>query len=177
MKKLLIVLAAFLTFGFAKAQDSGIKLGVHLDIPMGDASDITSIGFGGDLAYMFDVSEEFKVGPSVGYLNYSGKKYKGEKRDDLGFIPIAGSAYYSLMENLFIGADLGYAIGVSPSINKGGFYYLPKIGYQIDLFEAYVGYKGIANKFEASEDILGSTVSISENKNIGSIVIGFNYNF
>ncbi len=58
MKKLFVVAIAFLTFSVAKAQDSGMKLGVHLDIPVGDASDITSIGFGGDLAYMFDISEE-----------------------------------------------------------------------------------------------------------------------
>ncbi len=117
------------------------------------------------------------MGPSIGYLNYTGKKTEGVKRDNLGFVPIAASAYYSLAENFFIGADLGYAIGVSPSYNKGGFYYLPKIGYQIDLFEAYVGYKGIANKFEASGDVLGTTVTVSENQNMGAIVIGFNYNF
>jgi|SRR5690625_3548744 len=177
MKKLFVVLIAFLSFSFAKAQDTGVKLGVHLDIPVGDASDITSIGFGGDIAYMFDISEEFKVGPSIGYLNYTGKKEHGEKRDNLGFVPIAGSAKYSLAENFFIGADLGYAIGVSPSYNKGGFYYLPKLGYQIDLFEAYVGYKGISNKFEASEDFMGSTFSVSKTENLGAIVIGFNYNF
>lgn len=165
MRKVIVVLVAVLAFSFAQAQDSGIKLGIHLGLPVGDADDFTSLAMGGDLAYMFDVSEAFKVGPSVGYLHYSGKKYHGHKRDNLGFIPIAASAKYSIVENIFIGADLGYAVGISPSELDGGFYYLPKVGYQIDLFEVYVGYRGISNKIE------------SESYNISSVSLGFNYNF
>lgn len=169
MKKVLLILIAFLTFGFIQAQDSGFRIGVHLGLPVGDASDVSSLAMGGDIAYLFDISEDFKVGASVGYLTYSGKKFEGYKRDNLGFLPIAATAKYSIMENLFIGADLGYALGLSPSESDGGFYYLPKLGYQIDLFEVYVGYRGISNKF--------SVDGYSSNVDISSVTIGFNYNF
>lgn len=177
MKKLVLSIMAVLAFTWAQAQDSGIKLGGHVDVPIGDASDLTSIGFGADLAYMFDVSEEFKLGATVGYLSYQGKKEHGEKRDNLGFLPIAAVAQFSLAENIFIGADVGYALGLSPDYNKGGFYYMPKVGYQIDLFEVYVGYKGIANKFEISESIGGIDISASDKKTLSAIAIGFNYKF
>lgn len=177
MKKLVLSIMAVLAFTWAQAQDSGIKFGGNLDIPIGDAADLASIGFGVDLGYMFDVSEEFKLGATVGYLSYQGKKEHGEKRDNIGFLPVAAVAQFSLVENIFIGADVGYAVGLSPDYNKGGFYYLPKIGYQIDLFEVYVGYKGIANKFEVSENIAGVDFSASQKKTLSSIAIGFNYKF
>ncbi|HLS31483.1 MAG TPA: hypothetical protein VK021_11545 [Flavobacteriaceae bacterium] len=169
MKKVFVVLVAFLAFGFAQAQDSGFRIGVHLGLPVSDADKITSLAMGGDLAYLFNVSEEFKAGASLGYLHYSGKKTHGHKREGLGFLPIAATAKYAIIENIFVGADLGYALGLSPSINDGGFYYLPKVGYQIDLFEVYIGYRGIANKF--------SLEGYSENLDISSVTLGFNYNF
>lgn len=160
MKKVLLITIAFLTFGLMQAQDSGLRLGVHLGLPVGDASDFTSLAMGGDLAYLFDVSEGLKVGATAGYLHYSGKEFGGHKTN-FGFVPIAATANYSIVENIFVGADLGYAIGVSPDGNDGGFYYLPKAGYQIDLFEVYLGYRGVS----------------VDGGSINSISLGFNYNF
>lgn len=177
MKRFVISLIAILAFGFAQAQESGAKIGVNLGMPVGDASDVTSLSFGADIGYMWNVAPSVDVGLTAGYLNYSGKKYHGEKRDDLSFIPIAATGQFSIMESLFLGADLGYAIGVSPDHNKGGFYYLPKVGYQIDLFEVYLGYKGISSKFKSSENIAGVDFSASKNVDISSVVIGFNYKF
>lgn len=179
MKKIIFSILAICAFTFAQAQDSGLKAGVHLDVPMGDASDYTSIGFGGDLAYMFPISEEFQAGLTAGYLHFSGKKYKIEGQDtgydeDLAFIPIAASAQYSIVENFFIGADLGYAIGVAPSEIDGGFYYLPKVGYQIDLFEVYVGYRGISGDFTYDA---GNYGKFKESLSLNAISIGFNYKF
>lgn len=175
MKKLFFVLVTVFAFGFANAQEGEPKIGVNLGFPVGDASDFTSISFGADIAYLWSVAPQFKAGLTAGYLNYTGKKEHGEKRDNLGFIPIAATAQYSLAPEFFVGADLGYALGVSPSESKGGFYYLPKVGYQTNLFEAYVGYKGISNKFKASGNIGGTDFSISKNQNMGAIVVGFNY--
>lgn len=177
MKKIFVILFAFFAIGYAQAQtyqsypsqESGFKVGIHLGLPVGDASDISSLSLGGDVAYLFNLAEDFKLGASVGYLAYTGKKVEGEKMDNLGFLPIAATAQYSIIENLFIGADLGYAIGLSPSDSDGGFYYLPKIGYQIDLFEVYLGYRGIANKFSGE--------GYSSNIDISSVSLGFNYKF
>lgn len=165
MKKIILSLIAIFAFTFAHAQYTGVKFGVNLGAPLGDAKDISSITLGADFAYLYDITEEFHLGASIGYLTFVGKKYHGVKRDNLGFIPIAATAQYSIVENIFIGADLGYAIGISPSELDGGFYYLPKVGYQIDLFEVYVGYKGITSKVD------------SESYTLSAITLGFNYKF
>lgn len=166
MKKFIIPILAFFAFTFVSAQDLPLKVGVHLDIPMGDMGDISSIGFGFDAAYMFMVEEDYQVGGTIGYQMFSGKSidagpFGSIKAPNFGYIPIALTGQYSFTSEIFAGADLGYAIGVAPSGAKGGFYYLPKVGYQMDSFEFYAGYKGIA--------VSGTSIS--------AITIGANYKF
>lgn len=161
MRKLLLLCFALMAFGFTQAQDSGLKLGVNLGIPTGDASDISSIALGVDLGYMVPVTEKFKAGGTIGYAFFSGKDFHGVDFPDFSFLPIAVSGQYSIIQNLFVGVDLGYAVGLAPDGNDGGFYYQPKFGYQIDLFEVYLGYKGVS--------VDGGTIS--------SLNIGFNYKF
>lgn len=173
MKKLIFSLVTIFAFGFSQAQTSfnnqlnraeqegHFKVGANLGIPMGDIDDFSSIAFGFDLAYLWPVAERFKAGATVGYLNFVGKKYHGSKRQNIDFIPIAATGQYSITQNIFVGADLGYGIGLSPSGNDGGFYYQPKVGYQIDLFEVYLGYKGVTKN----------------HGNAAALSIGFNYKF
>jgi hypothetical protein len=163
MKKLMLSALALFAFGFANAQDGGgFKAGVHFGIPMGDAGDLFTMNLGLDVAYMWDVAEDFKAGVTTGYTMYMGDevdmgilgKYDVE---DAGFIPIAGSAQYSIMENLFLGVDLGYAIYAgSEDGAEGGFYYQPKVGYQTEKIEIYLGYKGISNDGDISSFGLGA---------------------
>ena len=49
--------------------------------------------------------------------------------DDIDLI--AASGRYNLSEDFVLGADLGYALGLSPSGNDGGFYYRPMLGYNL----------------------------------------------
>lgn len=178
MKKQLLMLAAMATFGFAaNAQDSkgssssegGFKAGIHVGLPMGDIKDSYSFNLGLDVAYLWPVGDGFEAGVTTGYTTYFGKEETVNtgfgtitfKPDDAGFIPVAGTANYSFTENIFVGADLGYAIGVAPSGNDGGFLYQPKFGYKTSNFDAYLGYKGIS--------VDGGTYS--------SLNLGFGYKF
>ncbi len=107
------------------------------------------------------VAENFKAGVTTGYSFYSGKditisddfntiQQRAVADDSMSFkvnaafIPIAASAQYSIMEMLYLGIDLGYAIYVGDGDGDGGLYYQPKIGYQMDKIEVYLGYKGIS---------------------------------
>ncbi len=163
MKKLILSGLAVCTFGFASAQEvAGFKAGIHAGIPTGDFSDFYSFNFGVDAAYMWPVAENFKAGVTTGYSYYSGKEYTypvnvnpiqfravGDGNSvsvkvNAAFIPIAASAQYSIMEMLYLGLDLGYAIYVGDGDGDGGLYYQPKIGYQMEKIEVYLGYKGIS---------------------------------
>jgi hypothetical protein len=149
MKKIILSVLAIFAFGFANAQDSegGFKVGIHAGIPMGDAGDLYSANFGADVAYMFSIADSFKLGVTTGYSFYSGKSYDFmgvSVKTNGAFIPVAATAHYSLNQNWFIGADLGYALYSGDGDGNGGFYYQPKVGYQMEKIEIFVSYKGIA---------------------------------
>ncbi|NMH24511.1 hypothetical protein [Flavobacterium solisilvae] len=158
MKKIILTIVAVFAFGLANAQDGKFKLGVNLGLPMGDIKDAYSFAIGVDAAYLWSVGDGFQAGVTTGYAHYMGKE---DWIDDAGFVPVAGTAQYSFTDNFFGGLDLGYALGVSPSGNDGGFLYQPKVGYQAEKYEVYAGYKGIS--------VDGGTFS--------SINLGFNYKF
>jgi len=139
MKKIILTAAAIFAFGFANAQSGAFKLGAHVGLPMGDIKDFSSVNLGADLAYAWSVAEGFDAGITTGYTSYLGK----DGADAVGFIPVAATAQFTLTNNWFIGADLGYAIGASTD-NNGGFLYQPKFGYQMEKVGVYVAYKGIS---------------------------------
>ncbi len=148
MKKIILTLALMFAIGTANAQEGGLKLGIHAAIPTGDIKDLYSFGLGLDIAYLWPVADQFKAGIASGYSHYMGKEIETGfgtfEVEDAGFIPIAATGHFSFTENFFGAMDLGYAIGVAPSGNDGGFLYQPKIGYQNAKIEVYGGYKGIS---------------------------------
>lgn len=141
MKKIILTTAAIFAFGFANAQSGAFKLGAHVGLPTGDIKDGSSVNLGADLAYTWSVAEGLDAGIATGYTAYLLKK--DIPGDTPSFIPVAATAQFTLTNNWFIGADLGYAIGVSEG-NDGGFLYQPKFGYQMEKAGLYVAYKGIS---------------------------------
>lgn len=167
MKKLFLVAIATVGFAFSgTAQDTKMKIGVDFGMPMGDIKDAYSFNIGVNGAYMWtDVAEGFDAGVGVSYNMYMAKEYDfmGEtiKGDNASFLPIYGTANYSFTENIFAGADLGYAVVLAPSGADGGVYYQPKVGYQAESFEVFVGYKAVS--------VSGGAFT--------SVNLGFNYKF
>ena len=167
MKKMILAVIAVMGFGFANAQDGHFKVGVQAGLPIGDASDVTSVNLGADVAYLWKVTDKFSAGATTGYSTYLAKEYTYTffgmstkiKGDDISYIPVAATGQYALATNVFVGLDLGYAIAVSDG-GDGGFLYQPKVGYQNDKIEIYAGYKGI-----------------SDNVTVSSVNLGFNYKF
>ncbi|KUY20315.1 hypothetical protein BAZ12_10110 [Elizabethkingia miricola] len=157
MKKSLL-LGAFALLGFAaSAQTTGqLKIGANVGIPVGNASDFSSFTLGLDGAYQWRLAENFDLGIATGYQHFFAKS----GWSDFGFIPLAASAQYSIDPKFFIGADLGYGFFTGKGSSGGGFYYQPKVGYQQSDWELYLGYKGV-----------------SDNGNISSVNLGFNFKF
>ncbi len=148
MKKvLLIATIALASFG-VNAQE-GFKLGLNLGLPTGDAGDVSSFSVGLDAYYMFGGSEEFNIGIASGFTNAFGKSitlgdFGSVEIEDVQFMPIAAAGRYNASEELSIGADLGYALGINDG-NDGGFYYRPIVGYNIsENIEINASYTGIS---------------------------------
>ncbi len=174
MKKLFLT-GALALFGLMNAQktESGIRLGVNAGIPVGDFGKFTTFTAGVDLAYLYPLAENFRLGVATGYSHYFGKKTKTDlilvtlknEVPDVGIIPIAATAEFTLGDsNVFLGADLGYAFFTKKDLKNenGSFYYQPKLGYSFDKrHDLYFSYKGFTRN----------------NANAGSINLGYAYNF
>ncbi len=174
MKKVVLT-ALFAVAGLVgvSAQTTGVEAGVHVGIPVGDTSDVSSFNIGLDLAYLHPVANNFKLGIATGYDHFIGKDLKvgGNKVgkvDDFGFIPLAASAKLGLGDNFFVGADLGYAFATNDDW-KGGFYYQPKVGYSASTFDIYAAYKGINSKLDAKFTDIDAAAD--------AVAIGFAYKF
>ena len=174
MKKLFLT-GALALFGLMNAQktESGIRLGVNAGIPVGDFGKFTTFTAGVDLAYLYPLAENFRLGVATGYSHYFGKKTKTDlilvtlknEVPDVGIIPVAATAEFTLGDsNVFLGADLGYAFFTKKDLKNenGSFYYQPKLGYSFDKrHDLYFSYKGFTKK----------------SANAGSLNLGYAYNF
>lgn len=147
MKKMFFV-AALALFGFSVNAQEGFKVGANLGLPVGDAADISSFSIGLDVAYHWSVADNFTAGVASGFTNSFGKKIDlgsmSITLDDVQFLPIAASGRFAASEKFSVGADLGYAIGISDGID-GGFYYRPIVGYNLSaMTQLNVSYTGIS---------------------------------
>lgn len=173
MKKFVLTGAmALLGLVNVSAQESGnFKLGAHVGLPVGDLADVSSANLGVDVAYVFPIAENFKLGVTSGYSHYFGKKTEINvlgfklaegKVSDFGIIPLAATGQYQFGDsNVFLGLDLGYAFSTQKD-TEGGFLYQPKLGYTFEnKHDVSISYKGITRN-----DI-----------NFGSVNLGYAYNF
>ncbi|MDH0658399.1 hypothetical protein [Empedobacter sp. GD03865] len=173
MKKVLLT-ATFAVAGMVgvSAQTTGVEGTVHVGIPVGETADVSSFNIGVDLAYLHPIANNFKLGAKVGYDHFIGKEYKINnvvvaEKDDVGFIPLAATAKYEFGNNLFVGADLGYAFATTDGY-EGGLFWQPKIGYSASTWDLYAGYKGISAGPENN-----NTVDWKYN----AVSVGFAYKF
>jgi hypothetical protein len=168
MKKVILAAIAVMVFGFANAQDGHFKVGVNGGLPLGNTSDLFSVNLGFDAAYLWNIDDRFSAGVITGYTTYIGKNYTGYigsvaydmiASPNQSFVPVGGTAQYSIADQFFVGADLAYAINVDGDLD-GGFLYQPKFGFQTKKIEVYTSYKGF-----------------SSNETLSSVNLGFNYKF
>ena len=148
MKKSLFFLLIMLLAVSSVFSQSNFKIGVNAGIPVGDVEDLATFQLGADVAYLYPVSELFSVGALAGYSHFFGEDDVpllggSGSVEDFSFIPIAASARFGFANSLFVGADLGYAIGVDDG-NDGGLYYRPKVGYNFGPVAAIASFAGIA---------------------------------
>ncbi len=138
MKKISFLIVLCLFLGAANSYSQDFKFGGNLGIPVGDA-DGFDLNYGADAAFLFGVSDVIQAGPMIGYTGYSADG------GNVSFLPIAATGRFSFPTSaLFLGADLGYALGLEDGMD-GGFYYRPKVGYAFPLFGVIASYSGISN--------------------------------
>ncbi|WP_218599366.1 transporter [Polaribacter sp. NJDZ03] len=150
MKKVLLVaFVAIMGVSTINAQEGVLNGGVNVGIPTGDANDFYGAALGAELNYMFPVADGFTLGPSVQYAHFFGKDIDTAlgtvEVSDASYLPISGAARFNVSDKFVVGANLGYAVGLSEDLD-GGFYYRPVVGYKIgNTTQLNVSYSGISN--------------------------------
>lgn len=142
---------------FAYTANAQFSAGATLGLPTGDASDVSSFALGIDVNYMFESESDLSFGFASGYLVYFGDEVGGVDVDNFSFLPIAAAARFAASDKFSIGVDLGYAVGLSPDGNEGGFYYRPSVAYAVsEKVSINMSYSGITDDgFTASNIGLG----------------------
>jgi len=116
---------------FAMTANAQFSVGATFGLPSGDVSDAYTFALGIDANYMFDSESEIAFGVATGYLTYFGDEILGISIDNASFLPVAAAARYAASDKFTLGADVGYAVGLAPDGNDGGFYYRPMVAYAI----------------------------------------------
>jgi hypothetical protein len=146
MKKLIcLAVLGFFTLIPAQAQ---FTAGVHGGLPLGDADDLATFAIAVELGYLFEISDNFSAGPSVGishsFTEDVDTPFGPVEIDDVTFLPISGAARFGVSDNFTLGGDIGYAVGINDG-NDGGFYYSPRVQYSVsDLIDLVLAYRGIS---------------------------------
>jgi len=167
MKKVLLLVVVLSSF-FSFAQEElnvGANLGLAVDQGNGG---ISNFAFGIDGNYLFDISDDFVVGPSIAITNFVGK----DDFDSALYLPIAGAIRFHSPDDVFyVGGDIGYGIALS-NVYDSGVYLKPRVGYKIsDSFDINAFYAGIRNK-----DYSFGYVGLGLNFNVFGSSGGYYYN-
>lgn len=127
----LLIMTIFTTQIFAQ---EGLKAGINLGLPLGDAAHVSGCSVGIDVLYHWEVEDDIIAGIAIGFTNAFGKSmntsFGSIEFEDIQFLPISASGRFMPSEAFSVGLDLGYAIGISEG-SDGGLYYRPIIGYDI----------------------------------------------
>ncbi|TYP98831.1 hypothetical protein C7447_102147 [Tenacibaculum adriaticum] len=146
MKKILLL--TFLNISIQVTSQQQFNIGINGGITIGNIEPVSKMAFGGDINYLFDISDEFVVGPSLGLVFFSSKEANGEKSDAKMYLPISTAIRFNSNEDVFyVGADLGFAVGLSPEGDNGGVFFKPLVGYKINqAFKVNLFYAGIKKR-------------------------------
>ena len=162
-KSILLAVIAVMTMAAGYSQEGNFAIGVNAGIPVGDMEEFSKFNLGADLAYRFNVSEQFQVGALAGYSHFFGDSGEDEtgswEVDDIQFLPLAGSARVNF-SSFFAGADVGYALGINDG-NDGGFYYRPHAGVNFGKLGVVASYSGITrDEFTVASVNLGIEIKL-----------------
>jgi|SRR5690625_2334053 len=133
-----LLIVAFLATNLTMAQNTW-RLGANVGLPVGEMDDVTDLQWGADLTYMYELANIVGIGAMVGYSQY----ITDGDFSNVQFLPVAASGRIGFPRGLFIGADLGYAFGLSDG-NDGGVYYRPKLGFNLFGLGLIASYSGVS---------------------------------
>lgn len=158
-----------------KAQRVQIGLAPEINFPTGNASNISSIGFGGVLMAEAAVAQNYAVSASVGYSHFIGKKYFGNRVQNISAFPVKlGVKYYS-SPDFYIEGQVGAAFQQGSS-SKTSLIWSP--GFGTYLKTNNVKQKiALGLRYEAWENTSYNSTTLLKSTSFGFIGLKLGYQF
>lgn len=158
MKRLLLLVCTAFVFSNLSAQK--LEASLSAAFAVSDGSNYTKTGFMGEIGFMPKIAPKVQIGGQVGFLLLPGKEVLFDDFNDTApsqnFISLAAAARIDIAKGFKAQGDLGYAFGVNktdqfdgifgiPIENVNGFYYSPKVLYELtERVLIMLAYRGIA---------------------------------
>lgn len=146
--KNIFLITLLLISSIVLSQENEFNVGINGGITNGNIKNIASGALGLDANYLFDIVDDVKFGPAVNVLYFFTKENNNIKPDPFIYLPIGGAVrFHGIGEKFNVGADIGYAIGISPSGDRGGIFFKPMLGYDItEKLSLNIFYAGVKKK-------------------------------
>ena len=129
------IILTFMLGIFAYTANAQFSAGATFGLPTGDADVAYTFALGIEVNYMFESESDFAFGVASGYHTYFGDTLDilgiEAEVDNASFLPLAGAVRYAVSEKFSLGGDLGYAVGLAPDGNDGGFYSRAMVAYSV----------------------------------------------
>ncbi len=110
-----------------KAQRSNIVLGPEINLPTGNATNQSPIGYGGYLKGEVGLSEKFSLTASGAITSFIGKRILGPRQPTMSYVPIKAGLKYYTEGNFYFEGQLGASFMVNGSASKA-FVWSPGVG-------------------------------------------------
>ncbi len=147
-------------------QNSWLKIGLNLGVPVGDLSTFSKLAFGVEASAQFMRTDNFGLGLVTGYTKYYNKDNMSLDGSTSGFgaIPLGLMLrYYPQPTGFFVGTDIGYTFFTDFNVNDGGLYVRPQVGYHNYNFNVFAFYNQV---FRADPSIDVQTIGLAVTYNL-----------
>lgn len=153
LKSLKILSLLVLMVFSVKAQRSNIVIGPEINLPTGNATNQSPIGYGGYLKAEIGLSQKFSITANGGLSSFVGKKIIGPRQPTLSYAPAKVGLKYYTEANFYFEGQIGASFPVNGNA-KTRFAWSPGAGTfiksknsnnQLDFGFRYEGWTGVSN--------------------------------
>lgn len=127
MKKILLVASVLLFAAFAHAQQVKISLSPEINLPTGNASSISGIGFGASVKAEVAIAERYAITANGAYNVFLTKRVLGSRLDNIVGLPVKLGLKHYPSPDFYIEGQAGAAFRTG-SVSATSFAWSPGFG-------------------------------------------------
>ena len=111
----------------ASAQRSNIIIGPEINLPSGNSTNQSPIGYGGYLKAEVGLSQKFSITANGAVVSFLGRRFIGPRQPSISYFPIKAGLKYYTESNFYFEGQLGASFPFNEN-NKARFAWSPGVG-------------------------------------------------